>query len=234
MKRKFNFVLFVALLSFVIVSCNSPELIINPSPDIDNVPEPKANSSFKVEQPLKVVLTNNSYDAKSYKWNFGDGVTSIEENPIHRYSQKGVYKITLTVKNGSKSDVFSNVVTIEEPARCYLAGYKISKVPVQNEYYQIRFTDQYTFSADDFGTTAWTLLSNANLPAVCTFTTPTQITGFSKYWCTLWKSSKSSGAGAEKVMRCNITNEQLFTDFPETLTNKDQTSTIVEMHFIWK
>ena len=223
--------LFGVLLSLVIVSCNSQETYSNP-PVYDD--EPTANFSFKVEQPLKVILTNKSYDAKSYKWDFGDGTTSIEKDPIHRYSKKGVYNITLTAKNGSKTDAFSSTVTIEEPTRCYLAGYKVSKIPTQNEYYQIRFTDQYTFSADDFGTTAWTLLSNANLPKVFTFSTPVQIKGFSKYWCTLWQSSKSTGSNAEIAMRCSITEEQLFTNFPETLTNTDQASAIVEIQFTWK
>lgn len=231
MKRNLKIMLFLASLLIVFVSCTTP--YVNPPSSYDDN-KPTANFSFEVEQPLKVVLTNRSFDAKSYKWDFGDGKTSTEENPIHRYSKKGVYKITLTAKNGSKTDVFNSTVTIEEPTRCYLAGYKVSKIPIQNEYYQIRFTDQYTFSADIFGTTAWTLLSDANLPKVFTFSSPKQVTGFTKYWCTLWKSSKKDGPNEAKVMRCSITKEQLFTDFPETLTNSDKTSAIVEMHFTWK
>lgn len=196
--------------------------------------QPTAGFKYKTAHPLKVVLTNNSTNATSYQWNFGDGTTSTEKSPVHRYNSKGVYKITLTAKNGSKNHSYSTSVTIEEPTRCCLKGYVISKVPKQNEYYQIRFTDQYTFYADNFGTTSWTLLSNANLPKTFTFSSPTQITGFSKYWCTLWQSSKSNGNNATNAFRCDVTKEQLFSKFPETLTNNNQTKAVIEMHFIWK
>lgn len=231
MQRKLNIMLFWASLLIVFASCNPKDPYWDSSVSFD---EPKANFSFKIEQPLKVVLTNKSYDARSYKWDFGDGKTSTEENPIHRYSKKGVYEITLTAKNGSNTDVFTKTVTVEEPTRCYLAGYKVSKIPIQNDYYKVEFTDQYTIYADDFGTTAWTLLANANLPKVFTFSSPKQVTGFTKYWCTLWKSSKKDGSNATKAMRCNITKEQLFSSYPETLTNVDQSSAIVEMYFTWK
>jgi len=33
----------------------------------------------------------------SYNWNFGDGNTSNENNPSHSYSEKGMYRVTLTV-----------------------------------------------------------------------------------------------------------------------------------------
>ena len=195
---------------------------------------PKANFTFKTEHPLKAVFTNNSTNATSYVWDFGDGTTSTDKNPTHRYNGKGVYNVTLKAKNGSKSNTYKTNVTIEEPTKCYLSGYVISKIPKQNEYYQIRFTDQYIWDPDNFGTTAWTLLSNANLPKTFTFSSPKQITGFTKYWCTLWQSSKSDGSNATNAFRCTVTQEQLYTSFPETLTNNDKTTTIIEMHFIWK
>ena len=44
-----------------------------------------------------VVFTNFSYDGVSWFWNFGDGNTSIEESPWHKYDSEGIYKITLKV-----------------------------------------------------------------------------------------------------------------------------------------
>jgi len=40
---------------------------------------------------------NLSLNAVSYLWNFGDGATSTDVNPIHQYTQVGVYDITLQV-----------------------------------------------------------------------------------------------------------------------------------------
>ncbi len=42
-------------------------------------------------------FNNSTGDIISYLWNFGDGETSNEENPIHIYSQIGIYSVTLTV-----------------------------------------------------------------------------------------------------------------------------------------
>lgn len=46
--------------------------------------------------PLAVTFTNQSTDADSYLWAFGDGVTSSLANPTHTYTQTGVYTVTLT------------------------------------------------------------------------------------------------------------------------------------------
>ncbi|MCX6663218.1 MAG: PKD domain-containing protein [Euryarchaeota archaeon] len=44
-----------------------------------------------------------------YHWDFGDGTTSIEQNPMHTYIQPGTYTITLTVldnNNATGTDTF--------------------------------------------------------------------------------------------------------------------------------
>lgn len=43
-----------------------------------------------------VTFENKSVDAVSYSWDFGDGETSTEENPVHTYAGEGVYEVTLT------------------------------------------------------------------------------------------------------------------------------------------
>ena len=44
-----------------------------------------------------VVFTNFSFNAVSWLWNFGDGNTSMEESPWHKYESEGKYTITLKV-----------------------------------------------------------------------------------------------------------------------------------------
>ena len=44
---------------------------------------------------LTVHFTNNSTNAISYLWNFGDGNTSIVTNPNHTYTTPGTYTVTL-------------------------------------------------------------------------------------------------------------------------------------------
>jgi hypothetical protein len=40
----------------------------------------------------------------TYNWNFGDGVTSTQKNPVHAYSVAGLYTVTLYVTDGSSTD----------------------------------------------------------------------------------------------------------------------------------
>ncbi len=42
--------------------------------------------------------------ANSWNWDFGNGVTSNNQNPTLVYSQPGIYTITLTASNGSSTD----------------------------------------------------------------------------------------------------------------------------------
>jgi len=48
---------------------------------------------------LEVDFTNTSIDGISYLWDFGDGNTSIEKNPVHIYQRTGNYKVKLLATN---------------------------------------------------------------------------------------------------------------------------------------
>ncbi len=50
---------------------------------------------------LEVTFTDNSTDADgtvtSWSWDFGDGATSSDQNPVHTYAANGTYTVALTV-----------------------------------------------------------------------------------------------------------------------------------------
>jgi gliding motility-associated-like protein len=48
---------------------------------------------------MSLELINISILSDHVMWDFGDGTTSTEENPIHHYSQPGVYEVILTAYN---------------------------------------------------------------------------------------------------------------------------------------
>jgi PKD repeat protein len=53
-----------------------------------------------------VTFTNKSTGAETYEWDFGDGTTSTDENPVHTYPGKGKYVPTLyaTTASGEKAE----------------------------------------------------------------------------------------------------------------------------------
>lgn len=61
---------------------------------------------------FEVVFKNESRFATSYKWDFGDGTTSTEENPTHIYQRKGKYVPTLTAISAGESADASTVLRI--------------------------------------------------------------------------------------------------------------------------
>jgi len=62
-----------------------------------------------------VMFTNTSSDGSTYFWDFGDGVTSIDEHPSHTYFENGDYNVTLvtTSANGCSSVEQVQVVQIQ-------------------------------------------------------------------------------------------------------------------------
>lgn len=56
-------------------------------------------SSTNLSVGEDVSFTNCSENAKSYSWDFGDGVTSSDENPTHSYSNAGTYTVTMQCYN---------------------------------------------------------------------------------------------------------------------------------------
>jgi PKD repeat protein/Zn-dependent protease len=57
------------------------------------------------EIPLSVTFTDTSlHKPSAWKWSFGDGTFSAEQNPSHTYTTPGSYDVTLRVSNAFGSD----------------------------------------------------------------------------------------------------------------------------------
>jgi len=70
--------------------------------------------------PLEVQFTDQSIGTvDSWSWNFGDGGTSSEQNPIYTYGDPGTYTVSLTVTGPLGSDTETKTdyitVTLEPP-----------------------------------------------------------------------------------------------------------------------
>ena len=58
-------------------------------------------------------------DYDSLIWDFGDGVTSTEDNPIHSYDSTGSFEVTLTVFSGSQALVVTKLIQILNETNTY-------------------------------------------------------------------------------------------------------------------
>ena len=51
--------------------------------------------------PLTVQFANTSTGATAYIWDFGDSTTSTDINPVHTYTDTGVFTVRLIASNGA-------------------------------------------------------------------------------------------------------------------------------------
>jgi PKD repeat protein len=65
--------------------------------------------------PLSVQFTDSSTGSpSSWSWDFGDGTTVTDENPLHTYTSAGTYSVSLTATNslGSNTSVESDYIMV--------------------------------------------------------------------------------------------------------------------------
>lgn len=77
--------------------------------------------------PLTVNFTNLTLGATIYKWDFGDGDISADENPTHVYDTAGTYSVTLTVEEGTPDEqslTKTNYITASPPPGTFISDIK--------------------------------------------------------------------------------------------------------------
>ncbi|HHS96030.1 MAG TPA: PKD domain-containing protein [Phaeodactylibacter sp.] len=82
---------------------------------------PYAEFSFvekEREAPVEVAFENKSKKAESYHWDFGDGNTSEEATPVHKYNSSGNFEVTLTAKKGRKKSTKKKRLVVNAPIQC--------------------------------------------------------------------------------------------------------------------
>ena len=78
--------------------------------DFVTVSDVPSASFVGVNNMLTVTFTNNSMEADSFMWDFGDGNTSSDISPIHTYATEGDYTVTLTATNSCGDNVITSTV----------------------------------------------------------------------------------------------------------------------------
>ncbi len=105
------------VLALLLAACES---------DDTSVPTPSTQANFEYSYEIhsdqetgnvfyEVSFSNHSLYAESYEWDFGDGETSQEENPVHTYTENGIFDVTLTVTPmAEQEDLHYNNLTDSE------------------------------------------------------------------------------------------------------------------------
>ncbi|MBI5323724.1 MAG: PKD domain-containing protein [Ignavibacteriae bacterium] len=91
--------------------------------------------------PFEVQFTDNSVgNITSWSWEFGDGGTSTEKNPIHIYNSTGSFNVKLTVSDGSISNMIikeNYIIVYDNALKAAFSAEPLSGIKPLN----VQFTD---------------------------------------------------------------------------------------------
>lgn len=126
-----------------------------PTPTLTPTPTPAppvANFTANVTSgpaPLAVAFTDTSTGGPtSWSWDFGDGGSSTEQNPVHTYTAPGTYTVSLTASNAHGADTETRVAYIDvgcSPEANFTANITEGNAPLA-----VQFNDESTGNV-----TAW-------------------------------------------------------------------------------
>lgn len=106
--------LLLLLVIFLVTSCTD---------EIDRPVFPISATIFHSVKEKQVAFTALTHSAVSWQWDFGDGKTSAEQNPVHVYEKGGYYKATLVATDASGNKATSAVdLALNLSAINYLTG----------------------------------------------------------------------------------------------------------------
>lgn len=101
MKRKHLFFLLLpGIMSLIVLSCKEEE---------NRLSFPLSAEVFHSTSGRQVAFTALTHSADSWEWDFGDGNTSTEKDPVHEYETGGYYIATLTARSSTGNSVTKEV-----------------------------------------------------------------------------------------------------------------------------
>ncbi|MBP1929500.1 PKD repeat protein [Methanolinea mesophila] len=124
-------------------------VIATQSPRTASIPPPIAQfsaSPVSGVDPLTVHFTDeSSLSPDHWAWDFGDGSTSNERNPVHVYTASGTYTVSLVVSNagGSNSETKYYFITVNPAYRPPGASFTANP-PTVAQPYTVEFIDTST------------------------------------------------------------------------------------------
>jgi PKD repeat protein len=81
----------------------APPVTVNPIPPVIGFNSNK--SVIITNNPIQFTSTNTGGTVNNWYWDFGDGTTSTEQNPVHIYKKPGIYSVMLKGTGPEFSDI---------------------------------------------------------------------------------------------------------------------------------
>ena len=105
---------------------------------------PALSDFSEVINGSQVAFTNLSNTFDSVLWNFGNGITSTNENPLYTYPLTGTYTVSLTTTKCGKSHTFTKTINITTLAVSPFATQNLMVFPnpVLNKL-RVQFQEKY-------------------------------------------------------------------------------------------
>ncbi len=91
-----------------------PDIIVKDFPTVDF----SGDTLSACQVPFDVQFSTIAPEAVAWNWDFGDGNTSTQENPLHTYTTTGSFDVTLTVTDSlgcQSTETKTNYVNIDPP-----------------------------------------------------------------------------------------------------------------------
>lgn len=117
-----------------------------------NIPKAAFSASeYSGCAPLTVEFTNQCENTAHYRWDFGNGQHSSEQNPTAVYSEAGVYTVVLTAENSGLERKSTTEITVHESPKADFVIAKEENIYAEN---RVQFANLSTHAANylwDFG-----------------------------------------------------------------------------------
>lgn len=140
----------------------------------NSLPVPAFEASVEETCDGMVSFTNYSSNCPdNYLWRFGDGNTSIIDNPTHEYTSNGSFNVTLvaTNNNGSDSLIQQSIVTVNRPLEPAGENNEICPEESTTLYAMPNSIGENRWYDDPFGTTPIHVGDSFTTPII-TYSTP--------------------------------------------------------------
>lgn len=120
------------------------------------IPGNKPNAGFSMAlNGLTATFTNTTTGGTSYSWEFGDGGTSTEMNPVHTYTVGGPYTVKMTATNTNGESTASQAA--------FVTADVLTDAKLQGGAWKVPAKDMVIFVGGGMGLSNWWVTPKANL-----------------------------------------------------------------------